>query len=99
MFALPVGGTNWCFFEWSKFSARFSKSELERNMLFVVAAADPGRLDDFFADYKKWHDHVVLKDPPYLPEVAFSSDEASVRQIKRIIEEKLAGQIRCAWAH
>jgi hypothetical protein len=101
MFDSPKDRTNWCFFEWDRFSSRCSKSELERNMLFVVAANPPkpgeaGPLDEYFADYKKWHDHVILKDPPHLPEVPFS-DDASVSLIKKIIEEKLPGQIRRAW--
>jgi hypothetical protein len=98
----PEGGRrNWCCFEWERFSSRFNDSERERNILFVVAAdvpgpGEPGPLDDYFADYRVWQNQIMLKDPPYLPEVPFSND-ISVGQIKDVIEKKLVGQIRRAW--
>jgi hypothetical protein len=102
MLDLPGDGKrNWCWFEWEKFSSRFSDSERERNILFVVAADvpgpdDPGPLDDYFANYRMWRNQIAQKDPPYLPEVPFSND-TSVGQIKEVIERKVAGQIKRAW--
>jgi hypothetical protein len=96
MFDLPKGRKNYCFFEWMRFASRFNEEEYNRNILYIVATSDQQSLDNFFADYKKWRDHIIVKDPPYLPEVPFA-DKTKVMEITQLIEKKLRGQIDRAW--
>ncbi|SPP93043.1 protein of unknown function [Bradyrhizobium vignae] len=99
MFDRPPNGDNYCFVEWSRVWSRMSESERDLNMIFVVAANDRTELKAIypFIEYRAWHDDVLRRDAPYLPEVQFANRH-KVLYIKSTFREQLVRQIRAAWS-
>jgi hypothetical protein len=99
MFEPPMdGGTNYCFFEWSRARDRFQGADNEKHILFVVAAPNRNEFLQVlpFLHYDTWHKHISNKDPPYLPEVQFR-DNVTLRKIRKTFKEIILPEIRGAW--
>jgi len=96
MLIRPNSRPNYCFFEWDKVHQHFKSDETR--IIFIMAATSPDVFKNFryFDDYAGWHSHICQKDPPYLPEAAFSG-RPTVEAIKKLFKDRLRPQVQNAW--
>lgn len=98
IFDPPPEGKNYCFHEWEKMMKRFMPLETEKRILYVLAEKDHKgvRDQDVPLQYADWHEHVVRKDRPYLPEPGVW-DESFLEEQKTTITKYLVHRIDVAW--
>ena len=101
MFVTPTGPQeNYCFLEYDE-NLRLLQGDphLEDRILFAVCEESREALIDQVLvpfDYINWHNHILLKDPPYFRSVR-NFGPTAVRSLLTLIDQRLGRTIDAAW--
>src|SRR5262249_19605157 len=96
----PPGTKNYCFFEWQRARNRFhNKVDHEKHMLYVAALENRDDLLGMkpFFDYGEWHDHIRVKDVPFLPE-ARHGNKTAIDEIRALLRRMVKNDVQGAWS-
>jgi hypothetical protein len=100
MFDEPGERTNYCLFEYVEAKqAIIGDPEGEKRFLFIVAEESRDHLPRSFLvpeEYEEWYDHLLAKDPVYLPRLPVYSDQ-KIDEFKRLLDEKIRDKLSEAW--